>query len=366
MNSLNTNHKISIEVLSPLFIGAGQEKDWVRGIDFVQYKGEIFILDKEKLFLGLDDQLQAKYLSLVSQGKLMDLEAFITSNVDPEDYHKLVYGYDGRLPANEIKTLIRGANGNPYIPGSSIKGAISSVVFNYLHNRYAHKNIDKAEDILGRFSRSLFRFIRPSDATCNSTEICNVELFNLFENRGDWRSGYKRGFNITMENFAPESKGEFRLSIADGLGRFLMEKVGNRALPEYYDDIFLQGNTLQFLFRLINDYTREHIRREIDFFDRFPEADDTDLIIENLENWQAITNQDEKTCVLRMAGGSGFHAMTGDWRYEDHTVPVEEPDRRNLIYSYRTKRKEPARYKSRKVIRANAEVMGFVKLSISN
>lgn len=368
MRALNTNYDIGIEVLSPLHIGANQEKNWLRGIDFIQYKGEIFILDKEKVFSDLDDQSQDKYLSLISAAKLMELEQFISKQIDPERYHKTVYGYNGKLPSNEIKTLIRGGNGKPYIPGSSIKGAIASTVFNFLFDKY-HQRLKRGDDLndslLGSFSHSLFRYIRPYDATCDQTELCNVELFNLSDNAGRWESRYKKGFNIlTIENFSPKAKGNFRLSLADGLGRFLMMKRGPRALPRYYDDIFLQGNTIEFLFELINAYTREHIRREIEFFEEFPQEEDTDLIIENLEKWQEMTRQDKQTCILRMAGGIGFHAITGDWRYQDHIEPVYHPDRRNLIRNEETGRKEPARYKSRKVIRANAEVMGFVKLSL--
>lgn len=367
MRVLNTNYDIGIEVLSPLHIGANQEKNWLRGIDFIQHKGEIFVLDKEKVFGDLDDQSQAKYLSLISAAKFLELEQFISAEVDPENYHKTVYGYQGKLPSNEIKTLIRGGDGNPYIPGSSIKGAMASAVFNFLFDKYQQRigrGDDLNDSLLGSFSHSLFRYIRPYDATCDKTELCNVELLNLYNNRGQWESRYKEDFNITIENFSPEAKGRFRLSLADGLGRFLMIKRGPRALPRYYDDIFLQGNTIEFLFELINAYTREHIRREIEFFEEFSQVEDIDLIIENLENWQKLTSQNKQTCILRMAGGIGFHGITGDWRYKDHVEPVYEPDRRNLIYSQRSRQKEPTRYKSRKVIRANAEVMGFVKLSL--
>ncbi len=368
MSALNTNYDIEIEVLSPLHIGTNQEKNWLRGIDFIRYKGDIFILDKEKVFGNLDEQSQAKYLSLISAAKLMELEQFISEQIDPESYHKTVYGYSGKPPSNEIKTLIRGGDGKPYIPGSSIKGAIASAVFNFLFGKY-HQRLKRGDDLndsfLGSFSHSLFRYIRPYDATCDQTELCNVELFNLFNNGRQWESGYKKDFDIlTIENFSPKAKGNFRLSLADGLGRFLMMKRGPRALPRYYDDIFLQGNTIEFLFELINAYTREHIRREIEFFDEFPQEEDIDLIIENLEKWQEMTRQGKQSCILRMAGGIGFHAITGDWRYQDHVEPVYHPDQRNLIFSDRTRKKEPTRYKSRKVVRANAEVMGFVKLSV--
>ena len=68
-------------------------------------------------------------------------------------------------------------------------------------------------------------------------------------------------------------------------------------------------------------------------------------------------------CLLRMSGGSGFHAITGDWRFNDHLQTIEQPDRKNMVYNHKIRGKEPARYKSRRVAYPWKELMGFVQLS---
>jgi hypothetical protein len=63
-----------------------------------------------------------------------------------------------------------------------------------------------------------------------------------------------------------------------------------------------------------------------------------------------------------LAYGSGFHGITGDWRFDNHTETIEKPDTKNMVYDQTTRQKVPARYKSRKV--AGVELMGFVKLHL--
>src|SRR5690606_6823933 len=115
-----------------------------------------------------------------------------------------------------------------------------------------------------------------------------------------------------------------------------------------------------FLFNLVNEYTNAHLRREIDFFSTYPQAEDTDLLIENLESLRQMTINNPDSCVLRLSYGSGFHGITGDWRFLTHTETIDKPDWEN-------KRKgEPTRYKSRKVVGQDihTNAMGFVKITL--
>jgi CRISPR-associated protein Csm5 len=373
MRRLNTNYNIDVEVVSPLFIGGNQEKNWVRGIDFVHYKGEIYVLDNERLYLDLDEQAQEKYYSYLSKARFLDLERFICEEIDPEEYAMHIYGYKQKLPSNEIKNLIRDGKGKPYIPGSSIKGALSSIILGYLAEQKNMRIIDdkSVHQLIGNFSESIFRFIRPYDCTCDDTEISDIELFNLNKRGGDWYSDYKedRGtpFIVTMENFAPKAKGQFRLSIADGLAERidLFNTKDRFTIPHrnYYS--IIKNNPIEFLFEIINTQTRKHIDRELLFFEEYDEAEGTDLIVENLQKWKEITQENKNTCLLRVGGGIGFHAITGEHRFWDHLETIDNPDQKNLIYNFRTRQREPARYKSRKVATANFELMGYLKMSVA-
>jgi len=222
------------------------------------------------------------------------------------------------------------------------------------------KNIDRL--VLGDFSNGIMRFIRPYDVEIPKTKVSNIDLFNLYSSMTDWKSDWKDRFSISVETFKiGQDKGTFRLSVADGLVREIKKKAPE-ALFKYLHHIIKNDKPIQFIFNLINEYTYEHLQKEIDFFKEYPEAEDTELIIENLEKLQEQTVNNPDSCVLRLAHGSGFHGITGDWRFDSHLETIEKPDTQNLIYDQNTRQRVPVRYKSRKV--TGVEMMGFVKLHL--
>lgn len=367
MNPVNTNYDLILEIKSPVFVGTSREKNWVKNIDFIHYKGKVYILNQERLFLDMDDQQRDKYTAYITKNRYRDLERLITNDFEVADYADQVFDYDGTLRGNEIKPLIRQGNGQAYIPGSSIKGAISSCIFAYLYQDLHIQGVhdDLSKQLLGEFGQALGRFIRPYDtATTFTTEISDVNLFNLQKQHGNWEGGFKESFSILLESFKPKTKAAFRLSLATGLGAFL-EKRGQQTntqlVPKNYPKIF-NGQPLETLFSIINAQTQQHLAKELAFFQTYNQDEDVPEIIDQIEFLQGLLETPD-ACLLRMAGGSGFHAITGDWRFADHLQTIDNPDRKNRIYNFRTREKEPARYKSRSVTYPYKEIMGFVLIS---
>jgi CRISPR/Cas system CSM-associated protein Csm5 (group 7 of RAMP superfamily) len=368
---LNTNYDIALEILTPVHVGTDSNKLWMKFVDFFLKDGQIYIINQNALYQELMN-LQARgnqsgldyYMSLLTKGHFDAIEKYIKDEVDLDLITEHTFEYSGDLPS-EIRPLVRTGTGTSYIPGSSIKGAIRSVLFNYLYNRsnerLQDRNIDRL--VLGDFSNGIMRFIRPYDVEMPETEISNIDLFNLYSSTTDWKSNWKDRFSITAETFKiQQSKGTFRFNVADGLARQIKEKAPETLFKHLGQVIKNDTPPIQFIFNLINEYTYEHLQKEIDFFERYPEADDSEFVIENLKKLQEQTINNPDSCVLRLAYGSGFHGITGDWRFDNHTETIEKPDTKNMVYDQTTRQRVPARYKSRKV--AGVELMGFVKLHL--
>ena len=49
MEGINDRYNVELEVLTPLAICSGAEKDWVNGIDFVVADDELYKLDLQRL-----------------------------------------------------------------------------------------------------------------------------------------------------------------------------------------------------------------------------------------------------------------------------------------------------------------------------
>lgn len=374
ITSLNSVSTLQLEVLSPLHIGTTNEKLWIQNIDYYYDGAQVVVLDQYKMVKALskaytsrgDDGLKA-YQNLLAGNKNWDINRFLEDcDITPTTVAKNTYAVSNQ-PASEIRPLIRTGYNQPIIPGSSIKGALRSIFLHYLYNE-VKPIVDNIErELFGNIGNNLMKFIRPGDAVCEEVGIVNCELFNLYQSYGNWESDYKQGFLISIEAFQKGASTTFRLGIADGLASIL-EKEGKRIsrhlTPKYLNRIVKSGDPTTFLFKIINQYTRTHLEREIEFFKKYNQAEDVEYIISNLESYKELA-QGENQCVLRLAYGSGFHGITGDWRFEDHTETIRRPDGQNRTWNARTRSREPARYKSRKItgLDIDATLMGFVKLS---
>ncbi|MCB9352684.1 MAG: type III-A CRISPR-associated RAMP protein Csm5 [Lewinellaceae bacterium] len=358
---MNPEHLLNctLEILTPVHVGSGEK--WQQHVDFLIMDREVIIIDQEKIYNELlnipaNDGRTALdvYTYLLSKANLFKLEAYLRDlDIEWKDKALAVFHYQREEPAQEIGSLIRTMS-QPYIPGSSIKGAIASVIINtvkrkrnldtgkYRNERSDWKFID---DTVGRFERAISRYLRPSDVEIADTELHNIQLFNLYQNF-DWESDYKNPKLLTLETFAVGAKGQFQIAI-DVAWLELAEKYKVYAKNEKL--VINRKQPIQELFYLINRYTYEHLQKEVAFFQNYNQAEDSESIIATLKDLQAQTIDNEDACILRMAYGSGFHAITGDWMFGSHLTPIDQ--------SHKGKR-----YKSRKL--ANYLPMGFVKITL--
>jgi CRISPR/Cas system CSM-associated protein Csm5 (group 7 of RAMP superfamily) len=41
-------YPIELEVITPLSVGAGNDNEWVEGLDFVQKEGKVYVIDMQR------------------------------------------------------------------------------------------------------------------------------------------------------------------------------------------------------------------------------------------------------------------------------------------------------------------------------
>jgi CRISPR-associated protein Csm5 len=113
--------KAELEVLSPLHVNSGRG-ELLEDYDFVAAGKEICVIDSERL---LCDMPLDKWVGRSTAAKISQL-------IGPEQYSDYAR-YKLRMPAGvahvlRIMDCVKDAHGNPYIPGSSIKGAIRTAL----------------------------------------------------------------------------------------------------------------------------------------------------------------------------------------------------------------------------------------------
>ena len=353
-------YPIELEVITPLSVGAGNDNEWVKGLDFVQKEGKVYVIDMKKvtdagidvetltsLFLKSDDSGISQLLG----GKIGELSRYI---------------FD--LPAktdNNIKTFLRTQFFNkPLIAGSSIKGSIRSALFNYLRT-----DEQKNEEVFGTMKdgTDFMRFIRIGDVEMPSTVLVNTKLFNLRKGGEEWLGGWKQlmnktiggynpvGFNTLYECVAPGKKGLGNISLA--VNAFsLLEKFGAGKSPYASKKRTLLNEPISCLFQVINDVTKAYLQKEMAFFQKY-DAERSDEVLDCIESLLSMIPSDGSSCLMKMSAGVGFHSITGDWQYDDYNKTKLWTDGRHA---------GKKKYKSRKIAEYNhrLQLMGFVRLRV--
>ena len=351
-------YPIEFEVITPLSVGAGNDNEWVKGLDFIQKEGEVFVIDMQKVALaGVDvEALTALFLKSDDSG----ISQLLGSKIG--ELSRYVFDLPAKTD-NNIKTFLRTQfYDKPLVAGSSIKGSVRSALFNYLRT-----DEQKNEEVFGTMKdgTDFMRFIRIGDVEMPSTVLVNTKLFNLRKEGEEWLGGWKQlmnktigafnpvGFNTLYECVAPGKKGFGNISLA--VNAFsLLEEFGNVRSPYASKKRTLLNEPINRLFQVINDVTKAYLQKERDFFQKY-DAERSDEVLSCIESLLSMIPADGSSCLMKMSAGVGFHSITGDWQYDDY-------DKTKLWTDGRHAGKK--KYKSRKIAEYNhrLQLMGFVRL----
>ena len=360
-------YPIELEVITPLAIGNGNDKEWIKGLDFVQKDDKVYILDIHKAVeQGVDiERLTNLFMKYDEKGILH----LLGNKVDKVS--KYVFNSPARTD-NRIKAFIRTQlYDKPVVAGSSLKGAIRSALFKCLRTTERRN-----EDVFGTMKdgSDFMRFIRVADIEMPSTILVNSKIFNLRGHGNHWQGGWKHGgtrdgdshttedyaslgFNTLYECVAPGKKGLGCISLA-GNAFDLLAHYGHMAINHKELKSALINAPISELFKTINNVTRTYLTKEKRFFEQYP-ADRTDEIVSNIDYLIGLIPADGSSCLLKMSAGVGFHSITGDWQYDDY-------DETGFWEKDRNAGKK--KYKSRKTVDycGQLQLMGFVKIRSLN
>lgn len=351
-------YPIELEVISPLSVGAGNDNEWVKGLDFVQKDNKVYVLDMQKVAAaGVDVELLTQ---LFLKSDHTGISQLLGNKID--ELSRYIFALPAKTD-NNIKTFLRTQFfDKPVVAGSSIKGSIRSALFNYLRT-----NEEKNEEVFGTMKdgTDFMRFVRIGDIEMPSTMLVNTKLFNLRKVDGEWFGGWKHQMNKTTDNYesvgfntlyecvAPGKKGLGNISLAANAFS-LLEKYGQGKISYTSKKQSLLSEPISHLFRIINDVTRGYLEKERAFFEKYS-AERSDEVLDNIEELLSMIPDDGSCCLIKMSAGVGFHAITGDWQFEDYDKTKFWTESRNA---------GKKKYKSRKIAEYNKrlQLMGFVRL----
>ncbi len=338
MNPQNS-YKLSIEGLSPLFIGSGKKYSQ---LDYISAEEKIHILDFDKILSQVPDELIDDLTNDINENFWNNkwqgnVEEFLNKyELKWRDFIEKSYELRGDIGDNEINQFIKTGD-LIYIPGSSIKGAIrTAILFDILekHPREKERIIPR---ILSNFNhREIIRLIQSDGKTdlLRALMVTDQKLKNHTSSiKVDKTTVYHlRNKQPTIPIFNEVLDKGFQSEGAIKIHRKLVDS--GKLISNYFD------LNAEDLIKAINNFSKTIIDYELRIF---KEQRDSNLegLITFYQNLQAqINSLSDNECILRLGQGSSVLGITLFLNFSDKKEVVRKfkgleiirfdlPDRRN-------------------------------------
>jgi len=272
--------KVKIKTLTALFIGGDAGDTWSPYSDYVWQDGRLTIIDNQKLEARLTREQMQDYVEKINHSihntrSDYALREFLREHKIPlleiTRYHLLLPDDPGR---KTIKKFIRTA-GRPFIPGSSLKGAVrTAFLWSWLQDaptgqhyfRRLQQLVQKTEQrlsfqeqkdlkwelgasglektALGSPQNDFFKQLQFGDCPPLEATILNVASIYRF----NLKSG-QAGSPLWAEVIPPEVETEFRL---------------NLQRPDSGDAFILKAQNWSALCQMMNQFSRASLERELE------------------------------------------------------------------------------------------------------
>ena len=180
---MNDVYTMEITFLTPVHIGTGEE---LNPFDFVIKDKTLYLIDLERWLSDNSDNTDIS--NAFSNKNFADLRKFVADNIPLEKYARAKIPIESNKLIEDYKAVLRGLRienqvlvmplprgmkyGKPYIPGSSIKGAIRTAVGSaFVKDAGVTPSDKKDEKIFGNIKEDRFKNIKISDAPVSESYI---------------------------------------------------------------------------------------------------------------------------------------------------------------------------------------------------
>lgn len=277
-----------IEILSPTTVTSG---DKIPSFQVVVEGKKAYIIDIMKMI-----KANKKALSLVETFDFNSKQSFLDrlkiERIDYKSYIKYELDYVGSTNRiREINEIMKTA-GRPYIPGSSIKGAVRSTLSRALNKEDIYlrsldnsvKNKKKSEvcddraeeELFGSPNYSPFRFLNISDTDvvdASNLELCDIKVLNVCNGKAKWFAG--------RENIEDKQRAVSIHTEALKRGTRLKGKISSGFIKYFKENSFTGIKNIESVMNYASKIKKEvysYISSEIEFYEEYNNGELTDVL----------------------------------------------------------------------------------------
>lgn len=279
-------YNLTLETVGPVHIGSGEQISKKECLYDTKNK-KIYVMDEKKMFRRiLELGKQASFESYLMDSSKRNLYDFINLNrIPPEEYKSwAAYVLDDDNAGNvnnsrskgggtdNVQAFMKDAYGCPYIPGSSLKGALRTIIqsclvydryeeFSNVRNDIATEQFKRRPGYLSKankeIERKLFYTLNRPDAELSNAvndRFCGIRVSDsapltvkdliLCRKTDLFRDGKENSISIKRECLKPGTKINFSVEIDESIF-----DIDNKKLTEYIDsnyEVYRQAFLLAF------------------------------------------------------------------------------------------------------------------------
>lgn len=333
--------RLKLETLSPIHIGAGRDVPFnALSKNVSGKKGEYALIDANayvnRVIGGIDERETLR-------SRIEQLEKDITKHGLPFEpdlaLRQIMCSIpEGQLPLSykEQITLTVPGKTIPYIPGSSLKGALRTVILSYLlkENMYP---IPKSgtfiswskKDFQGNYREAIQKLFG-GDAKEDLGRLLNIPDIHFNGNPTEIQHSFSKNWvqekwttrsisrNVKMEAWLECIPAGRKVHFQIGVSKQLLALI-HEHIKHGFDQIKQHGDQLvsvRPLFRLVNQHTSALMAEEINFLHKKHKTDpEVKNYYSQLVQWKnSLDTPSQDWCILRVGFGSGFRFITGFWQ----------------------------------------------------
>jgi len=373
---MNEIKSIKITILTPVHIGSGVKLK--KGIDFFIKKDKFGVVDDKKILSIIGEDQIGIWVSAIDKGEsILPYIEKRKPGYKLTDISKRVYPLTSTSGTKDAREMMHTPLGNPIIPGSSLKGAIRTAlwdkygdaniklddIINIWHGNISYKDKNLSKKIFGKNpNKDILRFLQITDAIFHNDNCGKVEVVNVLTLKND---GWKiKHFEEYAECISPESNADFRIKIAKDT---LIKNINKNFIKNDNKTNSLQS--ISGLFSICNDYYKKMLDKEIEFFKQDIDLKNDEKLDKYLSILKELRNTAENLkngCILRLGHGTGYRFMTGN-KIDSENIKDDDFKQilKNIRKDWRGRYDDWLFIKSRKMTK-NGMPLGFVKLTIYN
>jgi len=379
---------IQLTTLTPVHVGSGELLQY--NADFVEDKdgsdSYIYVVEPAKILQLIGMENIDRWISIIENaGNTKEFVQKFSPIKSPEAFSsRKILNFAKKIQKGQIlNETIHNGFGFPYIPGSSLKGAIRTAVLASLVGRVN----DKEEKILSKDRKGktiisdkkiqnelfgndakndLFRFVEVGDAYFEKGSEAAFRMIHLnITNKNSLLDDSK---SQIVETIDQEKTSFFRLNINLKKYRFAKENW-EQAVSFSRNRVINSPNVLpeclqsiENLFQTINAHTLKLVEDEIKIWEDV-DKEGTENYLDVMESIKSeiINFTKGKECILRLGHASGWRFITGAWpekldNFVTKVVPAARPNNgkyQDYIFP-----------KTRRVGEDYQDLLGFVRLTL--